>query len=437
MIFVVLNAVAYLFSLLMYQRKKKDIDVGTFIYALFALSSIGSVWYYSHDNMDIYYPNITFLPFLYLWIMINICIFPMSKLNFKKLRSIDDRGVEAFLNLFSIFLVVFSVLPFLALISKFSIYDLVGDSLGEMYEANIDKAGYYFSGISKISYSLIRRFGDIAIVLLFYQLTKKRRKKWLVLGLLLSNAFFFLFSLVSGSRGGMLATLFVIVAMGLLLKNVFEASLFLKLKKIAILVTIIIGLMVILISVSRFNYSIAESSSTATLDRWISQYIGEGMIRFNNDLWYIDRTMKGSQNFYYIKSLIGNGDIGLYQSEMTKFEGLLGLPVNVFYTFIGDFYLDFGLIGTFFLVLCFSVFYSRLLCCSSGRISISQLILLAICFHMLSFGFAANLYRTVYIQRDTMFLFLVAIILYIIQQVNKFIGHKVEASEKHVKMEAI
>ena len=419
MALTILNAIAYLLSLIIYQRKKKTIDVGTFLYALFTFSALGSVWYYGHDNVDLYYPDITFIPYLYLWAMVNLCLYPMSKVNFQKIKGIDDKGIAVFLNLLSIYLIVFSILPFISLITKFSVYNLIGDALGELYETNIDKSEYYFSGISKISFAFIRRFGDIAVILLFYQITKKRKNKWIIAGLLLSNIFFFIFSLASGSRGGMLATLFVFVSLGLLLKNVFDESLFIKLKKTAIILVALIGIMISLISISRFNYSISESSSTATLDRWISQYIGEGMIRFNEDLWHIDRTMNGSQNFYYLKVLLGNGSLNSYQSEMTKYEGLLDAPVTVFYTFIGDFYLDFGLIGTFLFVLLFLFIFSKLLSCKRGLISISQLILLSICFHMLSFGFAANLYRTVYIQRDTMYLIILALVLFIIQQTSK------------------
>lgn len=419
MALTILNAIAYLLSFIIYQRKKKIVDVGTFLYALFAFSALGSVWYYGHDNVDLFYPDITFLPYLYLWVMINLCLFPMSKVNFMKLQGIDDRGIAVFLNLLSIYLIVFTILPFISLISKFSVYDLIGDALGELYETNIDKSEYYFSGISKISFALIRRFGDIAVILLFYQMTKRQKNKWIILGLILTNLFFFIFSLASGSRGGMLATLFVFVSLGLLLRNVFDESVFIKLRKAAIILISFIGLMIALISVSRFNYSVSESSSTATLDRWISQYIGEGMIRFNEDLWHIDRTMNGSQNFYYLKTLFGNSTISSYQSEMTKYEGLLDAPVNVFYTFIGDFYLDFGVIGTFVFVIFFLFIFLKLLSCKNGFINISQLILLTICFHMLSFGFAANLYRTVYIQKDTMYLILLAIALFVIQQMSK------------------
>lgn len=419
---LIFNAIAYIISFFLYQKKKREVDVGTFIYAIFALSAISSVWYYSHDNMHLYYPNITFPPFLFLWLMITICLLPMSKSNFKKLKSIDDQGLGGFLDLLSVYLIIFSIFPLISLLSKFSIFSLVGDTLGEMYESDIDKSSYYFSGISKISFALIRRFGDLAVILFFYQIIK--RNKWLIIGLLISNAFFILFSLVSGSRGGMLATLFVFVALGLFLKNCFHRSIYSKLKKMAIFCSSIIGIMIAMISISRFNYSISVMSSTATLDRWISQYIGEGFIRFNDDLWHINGSMRGSQNFYYLKTLLGNKYISDYPNEMYKYESLLEVPVNVFYTFIGDFYLDFGVIGTFIFVIIFAMIFTVLLKCKNGKIKISQLILLTICFHMLSFGFAANIYRTVYIQRDTMILVILAVLLYIIQKFNKYIIKK-------------
>lgn len=40
----------------------------------------------------------------------------------------------------------------------------------------------------------------------------------------------------------------------------------------------------------------------------VSQYLGEGMIRFSDVLWPLEKDLNGDKNFSYIKSLLnGNG----------------------------------------------------------------------------------------------------------------------------------
>ena len=194
-------AIGFLVVYVLYQRKKKQFDTGSFLYLIFVASSFGSCWYYSQDKVDVFYPRITIYPLVFLFITINICLLPLWKLDTTKVKGINDRGVSPLLNALSIVFIILSILPLASLLSHFSLSMLGGSYLSSMYESNEDKAALYFSGISKVSFALIRRFENIIVVLFFYQIYKKRKDY--AIGLSLPMIMFLIYKLMSGSRGGL------------------------------------------------------------------------------------------------------------------------------------------------------------------------------------------------------------------------------------------
>lgn len=233
-VIVALNAIAYIIPLVLYYKKKKQIDIGFLFYTIFAVSAIGSFWYYSLEDVDLYYPNIGIVAFVYLWIMINLCLLPLYQTDLKKITYIDDRGIAPLLNVLSIMFVLLSLLPIVSLLSKISLSMFVGNDLGRMYESDADKAALYFSGISKYCFALIRRFEDILIILFFYQLSKAKKNWKLIYAMWLPIGLFVLFKVVSGSRGGVMSTFIAFFAMALFLKNTFKEKTFAYIKRVGI-----------------------------------------------------------------------------------------------------------------------------------------------------------------------------------------------------------
>ena len=419
-VLVAINAIAYIIPLILYYKKKRQIDIGFLFYMIFAVSAIGSFWYYSQEDVDLYYPNIELSAFIYLWLMINFCLLPLYQTNLRKITYIDDRGIAPLLDGLSIMFVVLSLLPIVSLLSKVSLSMFVGNDLGRMYESDADKSALYFTGIIKYCFALIRRFEDILIILFFYQLSKAKKNWALINAMWLPIGLFVLFKVASGSRGGVMSTFIAFFAMALFLRNTFEQKTFAYIRKIGVVFTSFIIVVVSAISISRFFFSVSAASSRATLDRWISQYLGEGMVRFNDTVWNNDILMNGDQNIIFLKHLLGFDVIENYDTFMMFYEAKLGLPVNVFYTFVGDWVLDFGIIGTIVVTVLFYILFKKLLNSYKSGVNILQLTILMIIFHFIGFGFAANVYRTIFIQKDTMILIIFAVVIYIIQISARF-----------------
>lgn len=404
-------ACAFLLVYVLYQTKKRIFDTGSILYLIYVMSAFGSCWYYSQDKVDTFYPNITLTPLLFLFITINICLLPLWKLDTKSIKGIDDSGIASILNILSISFIILSIPPLLSLIGHFSPSMLEGSYLASMYEESEDKAALYFSGISKLCFAFIRRFENIVIILFFYQLYK--RKENYAIGLIAPIFMFFLFKLMSGSRGGLVGSMLLFICLYFLLRNLFSNRVRQVINMCGTLLGFIFIGMLAAISISRFSQQ--NTNSDITIDRWISQYMGESSVRFTDTAWYTDKFMYGNQNFIFVRKVLGLPYISDYNSFMSYYEGTLHFPVNVFYTFMGDIYLDFGLFGSIMYAILFYFMFELLIKKKRLTLTIPRLIVLSIVFNYLGIGFAANVYRTIFIQQDMIWLFILAISLKIIQ----------------------
>ena len=327
-LYILINAIVFGLLLVRYQKLKKTIDIGSLFYFIMAISAIGSCWYYSQDKVNIFYPDISLIGFSYLWITIAICLHPFETVHFNRIKKIEIGGIAVFLDILTVIFIVISIPPFISLLTHISFSSFGSNYLGRMYESEVDKASLYFSGFTKACFAMIRRFEDIIIVLFMYQLSKGKKNLQMCIGLFIPIFLFLLFKMFSGSRGGVMASFISIMSAVLLLKDTFSKQIFNYIKLGGAIFVSIAFVGVTYISMSRFTYSVENSQNS--LDRWISQYLGEGMIRFNDTIWNLDKIMMGDQNFIWLKNVLGF-DVQLdYNLLMNKYERFLGTPINVF-----------------------------------------------------------------------------------------------------------
>lgn len=410
---LLLYAVFFIIVFVFYQQHKKRFDTGSFLYLIYVMGGVGACWYYAQDKVDLYYPNIQIAPLFYLFVTINICLLPLWNAKFSSLQRIKDNGMAEIYDGLSFVFFALSILPLVSLLSNFSVQQLVGSNLSNMYEYSGDKSALFFSGPSKFCFAMIRRFEILVVVLLFYQLSKRKTKY--VYELCIPIMVFTLFKLLSGSRGGLVGTGLLMVTLFLMLRQTFSAETRKTVVKIGAVVGSLFVLALAAISISRFSQN---TNTEDTIDVWISQYMGEAIPRFSDDVWGIKTLLYGNQNFMFLRRLIGLSYIENYDSYKTMYGIKLGTPVDVFYTFMGDIYLDFGTIGGLVFSIIFAFIFSKFLKIKND-ISIPTLAVLCLFFDLLGFGFTANVYRTIFIQQDMVWLIIAIVILYMVQLVRQ------------------
>lgn len=410
--YLLVYALCFLGTLILYQHRKKTYDPGSVLYSIYTISAFGSCWYYSLDKVSTFYPNVTLPPLLFLFATINICMIPLWTFDFSQVRGINSNGIDNLLKIISIVFIVCSIFPMITLLSHLSADSLTGSFLSSMYSSKDDTAELLFHGPVKISFAIIRRFEILATILFFYQWTQ--RNKILTLGLSITLTMFIIFKLMSGSRGGLVGSMLSIIMTYLFLRSSIQKDIQKKINTIGMVAATIFILAMAAISISRFNEK-SSKDSNFTIDMWVSQYVGESTIRFSNSIWETKTFMDGKQNFMLVKKAIGNDYIENYEKYKDYGHARMRAPVDVFYTFIGDMFIDFGFRGTWMFIILFFLIFKRLLKKQKNKIPILPLVFILVLLNYLSFGFAANVYRIMYIQENLMWLFVAAIMIHFAQ----------------------
>lgn len=417
-IILIINAIAYIYFFIVYQCKKQVFDIGSIILLTWMLGSIGSVYYYTFEASYISYDTITVGPLIFLFIFNFFLFRPFLKTDYGKLKKIEVYNLGGVLNYISLFFSIIGLLPLIDVMLKLSTFSLAGAALADMYSSEEDKTTLIFSPMSRPLFSIMRHFTILIVFLFFFQLSRHKVKFFYVVGLGGNIIMFLLFSLLSGSRGGIVSLLLMCSFFFILLKGVISPSIVRIVNRFAIA---LIGMVIIgigAISVSRLGDMSERKGRELLMDQWISQYIGEGMVKYDYYAWHLDKKLNGAQNLPYLYSY-KDGKIKDLDTFSIKAESKLGIPITVFYTYVGDLIIDFGIIGTCVIGLMILIVIKYLIKIRNGKLSIYHLILLSFFYEYLSIGFTANIFRTYYTQLQIVETILLLGIMYIFQKLNE------------------
>lgn len=76
-IIILADALTYLLTFIYWLVKLKRLNVGLIILAIMAISHIGAVFYYAVQvELGLFHGDIQILPFIYLYLLIMICLLP-------------------------------------------------------------------------------------------------------------------------------------------------------------------------------------------------------------------------------------------------------------------------------------------------------------------------------------------------------------------------
>lgn len=397
---LLINAALYIITFVVYLLKKRMLDFGAICLFTFMLSSIGSAWYYSFDKVPSFYPDISIPALLYIYLLFLLFVIPFLYLKRNEILSVNLKKYAVVLNMLSSFFAIIAVPVFFNLVFNFLFKSFSGNALNSMYESDVDNATLIFLPGIKTCYSFMRRFYDLIAFLFCYNLLHKGNGK-IKIGLGMSVLSFFMVTFQGGSRGGIIMNLISIGGLILLFYRLYDNTIkrYVRIMGVSVIGILVLGLMAI--SVSRFAANDTRDSDRV-IDQWIAQYLGEGIVRFSDDLYPINNTLDGDKNFSYYKSLVGYPAIEDNEKANLKYEAKLKIPTSVFYTFIGSYYLDFGFVGTILFACCMSFFIFKL--CNRINLThqlgfVSSLIIIKY-FKMISTGFTSNVYAVTSVQKD-------------------------------------
>ena len=331
--YVVFNASLYLGALIIYWNKRRKIDVGFVLFAIYAAISIAGVFLY------LSYPNawkVQLWSFIYLFVIVLLFFRPLffdSDTLYKRLRVRNKTALKVFAVIYVI----------AALISIYYSVDQTVENIKSGDWAVLRRALYsddialYTNQLERWAKIFVMYLRPMAIVLLFYYMTLKKTKKiWLIIFALaiITPAFF---TAINTASRGLVLNLVILFFLGYI---IFRKNLSKEIKKIFIVFVVIFLVLFLIyslaVTLSRFG---EQNQSTSLLN-----YFGQSMLVFNYGL------TDSIQNYGYGKYFF-NWFLPFFGVSPLN-TSLLGAHFGTsFFTFVGAWYIDFGPVGTFIIAI--------------------------------------------------------------------------------------
>ncbi|MBR2096809.1 MAG: oligosaccharide repeat unit polymerase [Prevotella sp.] len=382
-----INAMLYVFLLAYAIMRRHGILI--MISAIWLLCAVIGIIYslipFTQTNNDI-----TFAPYLYLFVLIMIGLLPISML-----RPIDGKELKVVYNEGIVYgiVVVLAVCSFIPLLESLIQIAFSGlDNLASIYEERPDDfdTRAYFSFIGRIFYSVEDYFEFLTPTFFFVYVTMfKEKKMWIVIGLVVALLNPLFNNLANGQRYYAVVFVYMILYNYLLFYKMIDEQQRKFLGQLALIIGGIMGLLFVSISLNRTTDGTEELGAAYGFVR----YMGESMYNFNTDCYWITDYVGGEQSLKGFYSYLG-----IDNTSIEDRSSLLGIVSNNFYTYIGAFVMDFGLIFTFIFLSLVALLFYILISKLDKEVNIGILIIISLYANILLFGTTYFIYENGFIH---------------------------------------
>lgn len=365
------------------RRAGDNIGVGGVILLFYFIYSIFSILVYNGKSYFSEMVKITVFPFIYLYGMEMLFLLPLLKYRSNKTQLYHPKNL-LFFNIIAVFFVVASLIHFPSTISSFreGLYQIMMDSSGgaDLYAEKMEQSYHSGGGITNIFAIFSSAFSGLGIMFLFYSFVNKKVNKWIRVGLLLSYLVLLISGVSSGQRGLLVEPIYVAIVTYFFFRPYINSRINRIITTAGIIIIVALSIPFVALTISRF-----ETANTDVGESFY-YYAGQENIYFNlyglddNGIRYGDRTVP------LFKRMLGYSDVPKNFWERRAKYPHLKINDEVFYTYIGDFTIDFGpLLGTLIMLLMAFFFYRRTHV-QNGQIKFEQIILLHFLMYMCMVG---------------------------------------------------
>lgn len=371
-VLLILNALLWVVTFVVYQRTRKVFGIGSGLLFLYALISLICVHFYNNPYASGMFEKIAFFPFLYLYLMILLISFPILLLKEERICYIQFPNRILF-NVVCIVIIILSCisLPYDIVQIKEGLINLILDpEYGK--EAYMERAEAFVSK-SKSNMDILSILGNMARntapVFFMYCLTLEKKSKFVFYGLFVSSALYPLTSISSGARSGLMISVMNILFLFLFIRNFLPANIKKNIEKKIYMMFVLLIIPFFLVTFSRTGGDLNDTFSA------IERYASEGFLRFNNYGLDSNGCRNGDYTIVVFKKILGLDPAMYYSSRISKYS-YMSMNESVFYTFVGDFTLDYGPIVAFLIFVVISLYFYVALKVRKGHLLFYQYILL-------------------------------------------------------------
>lgn len=379
-------AIGFLFiwiiTLICYQSIRKYWDGGSAVITAYIIYAVFSILSLNDPLFSIAYNPLKVFPYIYLYLMMMIALTPLIIAHRQHTNTILPPNTRV-LGIISVIVLLSTILMIPGIMKdSTSVIDIVSDpSAGkEVYLEKIEGVEDSGGAIRNLPAVIFNSLSDISIFIFFYFLTLEKKNKFLLICLSVGIVANLVVSITQGQRSGVALTAFTIIGGYMLFKQYIHAKIKKIFRVIGIAAAILIAIPFIAITISRFG---DDSDGSGTVEGFISWYVGQGSLYFNNFGLKAGGTRNGDRTANLFKRIIDSKTPKNFMERREKYRNLK-IDDNFFTTFVGDFTIDYGPV---YAVVIFVVFNLLIIIFTRARgtsIKLYQLLLLyfVLCINM-------------------------------------------------------
>lgn len=372
-LYLLIYSAACIFTFLFYQRKRHILDAGSIVLLSYVAYSITSFLFFNDKSeFSSEIVELSFPPFLYLYIMLMMASSPILKFDARRVHQLLPPS-KSVVHIVLIMFVFFSLLSFPYTIQHIreGLMMIMLDASGgrELVQDRVEIADTFgHGGLEHLPTVISSAFNTIGIFLLFYLLSLKKKKKLIIFGLAFCVILSIFSTVATGSRGGPIDIMLVIVSTFFMFKFFYSEEIKRWTNRIGLILIVALAIPIAAITISRFG---EEGSSSSVL-----RYTGLGNLNFNkyalddNGIRYGDRTIPLFKRIIGIENVPHN-----YVERRSKYPQLK-INDETFSTFVGDFTIDYGPIIAFLIFLFFNIIVVSKTRLRQGKIKFRHLLLI-------------------------------------------------------------
>ena len=354
----IINFILYLLLVVYIYKFHKNASFALYVSSLWLLSAFIGIFYYHSSVYRKGLYDISFFPFFFLWFCFLLSLVPMLSQEKSVVRVIYGNPQIKWL----IYIIVsISIIPGIEIIISLLQMAISGRFmlLGAYYDEVVAGDTEQLISISSLSTFLLQflRNGKVInLILFFYYMQFKKRSKYVACGLLFASFLPALGNITYGNRTELIWFLIYFFCMYFFLKNTYSEMVKSFFKKLSVLILSLF--LTILISLSIGRYIVGSYYNASSIDGYLLKYTSESMYNFNNYAFYEEKPLMGYQTANTFLNKIGFSKITKQSELRAHIDSHTKSPSNIFYTFIGDLYKDFGMLGTLIYVSFFAFVFS-------------------------------------------------------------------------------
>lgn len=335
---LILYSLMWILSLVLFLHKNRSAGIGGGILIMYAVSSVSSVLFYYSLGLS---EKLNIQSFIYLYVFSLICILPLLCYS-NKLQSVCFQvsgSGQTFLKFF--FLLSFPIV-LEAFLEIFNIaIHTSGGNLAAIYDSTEDIIGEKLTVVGRLTLGYTRSFRFIWPLLFFAGLVSSDiRRSYLIVPLLAFCALT-MENYAGASRVALVRDILLFVVTFILIYPSLGVKAGKYVKRAVLGAILVFVLFLAVITVNR--YSISDFNGS--LFSWITLYTGEGPLRFAQYVFDLSNHTNGDYCFSIVRHFLGLDSITDLSTRDAVYGYRLGIPVNIFFTYVGDIVIDFGLGG--------------------------------------------------------------------------------------------